>query len=338
MSINSKQFRIAALVLSGLLLILALLLMGKNIRGGMLNDKILQATRISGSSFPKTLTDPTGKSYVLTHAPDRIVSVTLATDEMLSALVKPDRMAGVSYLVDNPAMSNVPGWYPERIPRVHADAEEILALQPDLVFVAAYTRAETVRMLLGAGIPVVRLSRYDSFEEISSNIELVAAATGSEVKARSLIAGLQQQVLKMQAKVKNLPRPRVLFYNLAGYTEGIGTRIDQTIRIAGGENVMRETGSTGSAKISSEIAIGLQADIILLTGSNQNSSDENSSDQSSDTGPVARFMRQPAWKNVPAIRNGQVYLLHGAWILSVSQFAWDGIDIIARDLHPEIFH
>jgi len=308
--------------------VVAIVLLGHlDIRAGLFNEQLLTPTRIQGKVFPKILTDPIGENFVLAKPPQRIVSVTLGTDEMLSALVKTDRIVGVTHLVDDDGISNIPTWYPGSITRIHGEVEEILALEPDLVFIAAYTRAETVRLLLGAGIPVVRLSRYSTFKDIENNIQTVADVTGSEVKAREMITGLKNRAQKARNRVASLPRPRVLYYTLNGYTAGVGTRIDEMIEIAGGDNVLRETGITGAHKISEEMAIGLEPDVILLSASMPDD----------EVTPVEQLRSRPAWQNVPAVVNKQVHHLQGAWVLSVSQFSWQGIDKMAALLHPEVF-
>src|SRR5579872_91380 len=69
--------------------------------------------------------------------PRRIVSLTLATDEMLLDLVPVERVIGVTFLVDDPEISNVAGRYPPDVPRLRqGDAERIVGMQPDLVCLA----------------------------------------------------------------------------------------------------------------------------------------------------------------------------------------------------------
>ena len=329
-----------------------------DIRSNLFSDHLLSSTKIDGESFPITLTDPVGETYLLKQVPQRIVSVTLGTDEILSALLFSSNqkasnlittasisknstdskglaeqglslgnIVAVTRFVDEPSSSSIPNFYPKTIKRVSGGIEEILALEPDLAFVAGYTRAETVRLLLGAGIPVVRLTHYDTFEQIKQNIKLVAAVTGTSEKAKVLLRNLDAKLIKIQEKIHNSSRPRVLFYNLSGYTSGAGTRIDETISIAGGYNVLHDTGIEGNYKISDEMAIGLEPDIILLTG---NAVDEH-------TSPAKMLMSRSAWQNVPAVLNQRVYQVSGPWILSVSHYGWDGIEILAKLIHPEVF-
>ncbi|WP_315981917.1 ABC transporter substrate-binding protein [Aliamphritea spongicola] len=210
--------------------------------------------------------------------------------------------------------------------RLQGNIEEILSLEPDLVFIASYTQAETVRQLLGAGIPVVRLTDFSSFKDLATNIRLVAAATGSSPKAEQQLTELQQLLNRIKNTYRNAPQPRVLYYNLDGTTTGPGTTIDEIIRLADGFNVISETGIQGSQTISEELAISLAPDIILMgTGAPDN-----------QDSTAMQLMQRPAWKNVPAVINRQVYSLKGAWLLSTSQYSWLAIEPVARLLHPEI--
>ncbi|UZE96469.1 ABC transporter substrate-binding protein [Alkalimarinus alittae] len=322
------MFRLSShhiLILSALLL--SGFIYGKlDIHAEIFNDSSFRSTIIKGDEFPKILVDAIGEEYSLNQPPQRIVSATLGTDEILSALISTDRISGVTYLADNTSMSNIPGWYPEQIQRVQGEVEEILSLEPDLVFVAGYTRAETVRLLLRSNIPVVRLSHYDSFSDVENNIMLVANITGAEKKAATMLNKLHRDAQVIKKKVQGLRRPRVLYYSLDGYTVGTGTKINEMIKMAGGYNVMNDTHITGAQKISEEMALGLEPDIILVNGW-----------ASEKPSPAELLATRIAWQNTPAVLNKQVHDLHGVWLLSVSQYSWNGIEEIARLIHPEVF-
>ena len=67
---------------------------------------------------------PAGNSAKAQAAPERIASLTLATDEMLPEMVPAERIVCVTYLADDSEISNIAGTYPERIPRMRdADLE-----------------------------------------------------------------------------------------------------------------------------------------------------------------------------------------------------------------------
>lgn len=294
-----------------------------DLHAALFNQNLLQATQVIGEDFPLTLVDSIGETYKLNAPPQRIVSVTLGADEMLSTLVDSRRIAGITQLADLDSLSNVTGAFPSSITRINGDVEEILALEPDLVFVAAYTRAETIRVLLRSGIPVVRFSEYSSFAHIRQNIRLLAALTDSRKQAETLLAELQQRQKKVMARSQGQTPPRVLYYTLDGFSTGKGTLMDETISLAGGYNVLHDTGITGPQKISQEMAIGLQPEVILMGGWQANQV----------RSPAAQLSGERAWQNVPAVRNGKVFDLKGNWRDSVSQYSWDGLEQINKLLH-----
>src|SRR5262245_10862398 len=86
--------------------------------------------------------------------PKRIVSLTVCADQLLLDLVDRDRIAALTYLAVDPTVStrveDARG-----LKGVHWFAEEILALQPDLVIAQEYSAAGAVDMLRRLGFRVV---------------------------------------------------------------------------------------------------------------------------------------------------------------------------------------
>ena len=300
---------------------------GGTTRLSLLGARPFHATQVVGHDFPKRLIDPSGLPQTLAEPPSRILSGVLASDEILTALVPPDRLAGVTYLVDEPGLSEVARLLPPDLPRIHGEAETILALRPDLVVLASYTRATTVRLLASAGVPVVRFQWYRSFADIMNSIRMLAAAVGAEDSGARLVADMQRRIAEVERRSQGLARPRVMYYGSGGYSAGRGTLIDAMITLAGGHNVARDVGLRGQERLPLEVAVSLRPEVILvsqwerLTGGNR----------------AAAFLHHPVWAEAPAVREGRVYGINGAWISSVSHYSVKALEAIARVLHPEVF-
>ena len=286
-------------------------------------------TQVNGEKFPKTLTDVTGITYQLKRPPQRILSATLTTDHMLADLIAPTRLVAVSSYVDYPSMSNIVGFYDKAISRTQGEIESMLALQPDLVFVASYSNPETVRYLLRSGIAIVRLSEFRSFNDIFNNLSLIASVTDNQTQAERLIRKIQKQIEHIQAQVKDQPKPRVLYYDMNGYSVGGNSLMDEAITLSGGINVAASVLADGEQKITEELAISLQPDVIVMNQWIFNQQQDNSS-------PAQILQAKVAWKNVPAIKNNRVYAVPGTWLRSVSQHRIKGVEAIAKLLHPSI--
>jgi iron complex transport system substrate-binding protein len=311
-------------VLIALILMVVCLFVQSRVRVGLLITDTSSVSRVEGD----VLYDPAGVAHSLKKPAQRIVSAVLASDEMLEALDVRERMVGVTFLVDDEAISGVtPHYYPPSIARVKAEAENILALNPDLVFVTNFTQPETVQLLMGSGVPVARLGSLVSFKDTERNLRLVGSAIGKRDEIETIITDMWQTIDAVHSKVKTLKKPTVLYYAQDGYTEGAGAFMDEVIDLAGGENVVKSVGIRGGMNISEELAVSLQPEVIILSSWSADNTDEY----------VQRILKNRLWQEVPAVKNKRVYLVRGSWLISTSQTRAKGVEEIARLLHPEAF-
>lgn len=279
--------------------------------------------------FPKTVIDATGIRSVLASPPQRILSATLASDHILAGLVDPKRVVAVSSYIDYPSLSNIIGFYPENISRTSGEIESMLALQPDLVFVSSYSNSETVRYLLRSGIAIIRLSEFTSFNDIFNNIRLIANVTDSQKNGEMMISEMQKRIDFINNEIRHKKRPRVLYYDLNGYSVGKNSLMDEAIRLSGGINVSAKVLADGENKISEELAISLQPDVIIMNQWVFNQQDKQAS-------PAQKLKAKKAWQHLPAIKNNRVYEIPGTLLRSVSQYRIKGVEVIAKLLHPDI--
>jgi iron complex transport system substrate-binding protein len=299
------------------------------ISGAMVGARDFHACRIdgagAGAGFPKRLVDPAGRTRTIAAPPRRIVSGYLASDEILAALVDPSRIAAVSIYADDASSSNCLGAFPPPIRRVRGEPEEILALRPDMVFVSNFTDEGTVRLLDGAGLPLVRFAGWDSFAGVLADIRLTGAAVGAEAGAEALAQSVERRLAAVERRIRGRPRPRVLYYELPGYTRGPGSLIDEMIERAGGSNVARELGIRDVAELGLESLLALRPEVLVIPG----------------FGPALvvpdALSRSAGWADLPAVRAGRVHVLAASAITSISHHAARGLEQLARLIHPEAY-
>jgi iron complex transport system substrate-binding protein len=257
--------------------------------------------------------------------PRRIVSLTLATDEMLAELVPAERVAAVSYLADDPELSNVRDRYPQQVPRVRAtDVERVLALAPDLVCVAPYNTADALKLLQRSGLALYRNNAVHSLDEIEAGVRQFGERVGEPGRAHVLAEGMQSRRRALARQLKDVPdRPRVLFWS-AGFTAGRDTTLDDVIREAGGVNVATVLGLEGDVEIAPERVTAADPDVVLVAGW-------------SEEEKQGRIDRHPILRRLRAVRDGHVITIEGRYLSSVSQFAVEGAERLARRLHPGRF-
>lgn len=283
------------------------------------DDRALAATTIAEGPFPKRLIDPLGGASELRAPPRRIVSVSLTSDEMLADLVGTDRLAGVTYLVDDAATTEIAGRIPTTIARTSEEPEALLALEPDLLIAAGFTRPETVRQLESAGVPVVRIGRHDSLDDVIDALGLLGRAVGDEARAAAIVADLRARMRTVEAAQIGRKSPRILIWE-SGYSYGRGTLQDDLLRRAGARNVAAEAGLVGPISLTEEALLSLSPDVIVTS----------IEEPEVKRRAPALLGDDPIVKIVPAVVAGRVYGVPRRWIGSVSQHAIRGLEALAQ--------
>ncbi|HEC83905.1 MAG: hypothetical protein DRR08_21745 [Candidatus Parabeggiatoa sp. nov. 2] len=278
-------------------------------------------TETGTSSFPRELRDAAGNTLIIPSRPQRIVSQTLATDEILLAICPLERIAAVTTLARDEKYSNVVE-EARTIGQVGEHVEQILGLNPDLIFVANYNRAETVELLQTTGAPVFRFAHFRNVADIKNNIKVIGYAIGEEQRAAAIVAQMERDIKAIRASIPaDAERLRVMSYSLGNYTAGRYTTFDNIVNIVGAINVATEHGIEQHAKISDEQILVWQPDFIVTHAAQ---------------GEFAQVRRQllenPAIAASEAGKAGRIIVIDNRYFLSVSHYVVYGIKRLAEKL------
>jgi iron complex transport system substrate-binding protein len=278
------------------------------------------SSTVSPGPFPKTATDPLGRTVTLRAAPTRIVSLALSADEILLELVPPERLAGLTVFVDDPSTSVASAHAPKSAQRVTGEPEGLLTLEPDLVIASAYTRPEALTLVEGAGIPVIGTGSHATFDDVLAAVITLGDAVGEPEKARALAAATRARIDAVASRPRlDRRRKRVLVWD-GGYTYGRGTLEDDMVRLAGGENAASSL--NGAAGLTEEAAVTFAPDVIIVPV------------EGADVVRNAPRLvgESPVWSAVGAVGRGEVYGVPRAWIGCVSHHAVRALEAVGRIL------
>lgn len=286
------------------------------------NPAVNQTVAESGSdSQPQTL----GEEKT-SQKPERIVSVTLGTDEILLALVDKSRLLAVTKYSEDPGISNVAGQTDDIPHKIQsANVEQIIALEPDLVYVASYTNQDVVKQLQDAGLTVAIFEDFNTIQSIIQNIVTVGEQVGEVEKAKQIVAEMEQRLAAIDAKVANIAeenRPRVLTYTPDGYTAGMDTLSHDMITRAGGINAAAEAGLKDWVQISLEKIVELDPEVILVSDWNPGHPDFAES-----------LQQNPALQSVSALKNNRIVSVSGAHLTAVTQYIVNGVEDVFNVIH-----
>ena len=178
--------------------------------------------------------------------PQRIVSLNLCTDQLLLQLVDKSRIAAVTYLARDPQASALHK-QAEGLHTVRGNAEEVLALKPDLVLVGLYTTRHTTALLRRFGIPVLVVPGANTLAEMEQELRQVASAVGEERKGAELWSTFEARRLKAMEGIN--PTIITTRYSAGGFSSGAGTLADTIINAAGQINAATRVGIQGSQRL-----------------------------------------------------------------------------------------
>ena len=155
------------------------------------------------ADWPRTLVDGLGVEVTIDAPPERIVSLSLAVDETLLPLLGPDRFAAVTALSQDPGISNVAviANQVENTIVSSQDTEQIIALEPDIVFAASFTAPEVLQQLRDAGLTVFATNYAVGLDAIRDNIRLLGQVVGDEAGADLLIETMDADIAAVQQAV-----------------------------------------------------------------------------------------------------------------------------------------
>jgi len=321
---RNKRLKGSAIYIAALVAALALVVAGIEVTRRLKTPAdATTAVPAVARPFPRELRDAKGETLKLQREPQRIVSQTLGTDEILLAVCPPERVVALSNLAEDGDYSNAVE-EARRIPgRTTEGPEEILQFNPDLIFVASYSRAETVELLKASKAPVFRFANFDSIADIKSNIRTVGYATGTDTEAEKLIRRMDEDLAAVRARIPKSESPmRVMSYDRLGYTAGSNTIFDDVVRAAGAVNVSAEQGIKGFTKINSEKIVEWQPDFLIM-GANRGK-EKLAQD---------RLLEDPAVATSKAARAGRIIVIDSRHFLTVSHHVVRFVEDVANGIY-----
>lgn len=199
-------------------------------------------------------------------APRRIVSLNLCTDQILIDLVPRERIAALSHLAADPAVSAI-AEKARGIPATRGEAESVLGFEPDLVLAGSYSTPATTSLLERIGRRLVKVPLASDLDGIRAAIRQVAQAVGEATRGEALLREFDAQLARRQAAPRaGALQPSALVYQVNGLASGSGSLADALLTAAGFANHARTLGLGAGGTLPLETLVANPPDLIVLTG------------------------------------------------------------------------
>jgi iron complex transport system substrate-binding protein len=273
-------------------------------------------------------TDGLGRAVHLAGPAQRIASMAPSNTEFLFAVGAGAQVVGRDEFSDYPAgvadLPSIGGSFGDY------NYEAIVDLNPDLVLASELNTPEQVRALEDLGLTVYYLQNPVTLEDLYANLERVGALTGHEAETAVLIGGLKARVAAVEEALAGVEAEPLVFYEIdstdpaAPYTSGAGTFSDTMLNMVKARNLGASL-QGAYAQISLEELLVQDPDFILLGDAVWG-------------GITPEMVAQRAgWDQLTAVKEGRVLPFDDNLISRPGPRQVDGLEALARVLHPERF-
>ena len=274
-------------------------------------------------SLCATFEDALGREISVPAPPKRLIALAPNLTEILFALGLGDRVVGVTNHCNYPPQARLK---PRVGSYIHLNVEQIISLSPDLVIGTVDGNERYILDLLEqAHVKVFFVNPRDVRQAIET-ISTVGLVCGVPENARQLSGNLTLRVNRVVEVTS--PRKRPLVF-LQIHIQPIMTVSKNTVHhdlilLAGGDNMTADEPVT-YPRISLEEVIRRKPEVILVSSMEREGRFEKA--------------RQDwlQWTSIPAVQKGKVHLIDSDLIDRPSPRVVDGLEIMARLLHPEVF-
>lgn len=292
---------------------------------------------------PIHITDALGRQVTLQSPPERIVVTGKALIMVLDALYTfpeaPSRIAAIGSAAQGSTnfISLIdPDFKKKAVLQQDASAEQIAAVNPDLVILKSILAETTGKALETIGIPVVYVD-FETPEQYTRDLQVLGQIFQDEARAQQLIEYYQKQVEQVQARledVTNKPETLLLYYNDQGGSVSFNVppmTWMQTllVQMSAATPVWASANpGKGWAKVSFEQIAAWDAPYIFIVSYTKNPSNV-----------TAMLKADPQWQTLRATQQGHLYAFPG------DLYSWDQPDVrwslgltwLAARLHPDRF-
>jgi len=269
----------------------------------------------------REVTDEAGRRVKLPARIDRILSLAPNLTEIVYVVGAGDRLVGDTEYCDYPAEAKQVAKIGDTM---NPSVERIIALKPQIVLVSTASQLEAFTKQLDQQQIAVYITDPQSLDDVFRSIQTLGDLFGDHNRAATVVAELRKRADAVEAATKQSKTVKV-FYQLSGeplYTIGRESFVTDLVRRAGGVSATADVPGA-FPRFSNEAAFAARPEAIVLpTGGSMGS---------------ANSTIVAALRSSPAALNDRVYKINGDHLSRPGPRLVDGLEEMARALHPEVF-
>jgi len=199
-----------------------------------------------------------------TPNPNRIVSLDVCADQLLIELVGRERIAAVTFLAADPAVSAIPA-KAKGLPITHGAAEDVLRYDPDLILAGQFGVSATVDLLRRLKRNVVIVPLASDLDGVRAAVRIVAGAVGEGPRGEAMTAAFDRRLAGLASPAHAATPPTAIVYQVGGSVSGPGSLAEAALVAAGFRNKVAEYRLTRNGQVPLELLVAAPPDLLVLS-------------------------------------------------------------------------
>lgn len=268
-----------------------------------------------------TVFDDLGRTITLPAYPKRVISIAPSVTEFIYAVGAGNLLVGDTVYCDYPPqatkVAHIGG-------AINPSPEKIISLRPDLIIVGSQTlsRPDADMYSKQWRCPVL-VTAASTYAQAEHDAILVGDVLDRKEGGAAVAARMESVRTKVESSVAHLSKPNVfvVVWPDPMVTATGKSFIGDVIRLAGGINIAENTpGAYPSYSL--EMLASHNPDVLIV--------DDSSADA------ISSIKALPGASRLKAVKTNQIYAIHSDWVDRPGPRLADGLEQIARILHPAL--
>lgn len=206
---------------------------------------------------------------------------------------------------------------------LNPDAEKIISLDSDIIFINNLTAFYTKNSLLSLSNPtIITITNSETLKGIEDDIYFLGKVLNVDDRAKEVVSNMRTKIKEIKDIGDTITNKKTVYFEISAlpnlYSFGSNVYLDDIINIIGAKNIFSNRNEWIS--ISEEDVVYLNPDIIFTSVDYVNN-------------PVAEITNRAAWRDINAVKTSKVFFVEGTSLPTHNIVS--SIILMAKYIYPE---
>ena len=206
---------------------------------------------------------------------------------------------------------------------LNPDAEKIISLDSDIIFINNLTAFYTKNSLLSLSNPtIITITNSETLKGIEDDIYFLGKVLNTDDRAKEVVSNMRTKIKEIKDIGDTITNKKTVYFEISAlpnlYSFGSNVYLDDIINIIGAKNIFSNRNEW--INVSEEDVVYLNPDIIFTSVDYVDN-------------PVAEITNRAAWRDINAVKTSKVFFVEGTSLPTHNIVS--SIILMAKYIYPE---